>query len=231
MPRWHSKSGIQTTDNRDYYGIAEVHDTRLFIVIDGATSSPNGGALARVLVQQLLDEVDTLETAPTRENLIDILTRIHTALRHHHPGDSASYIIAYQLNNHTITTLHAGDCRLGKISPQNSIQWLTKPHTLANAISDLADHDLINDPKRHLLTRSFKGQRFQAPECNTFGLSNEDTLLLLASDGFWAGLSQESQLNMLNGASIDSTLIIDDTSCLQWSLSAQPFNNQQAERL
>lgn len=218
MPYWQSIQGIQTADNRDFYGTVEVCDIRLFVLVDGATTSPNSGDMAKTLVQHLLEDIAASGVPPSSERLIDILARIHTKLRRRYSADSTSYIIAYQNNRHSVTTLHAGDCRLGKITTEGSIQWLTKPHTLANSIRDIAENDLKNDQKRHILTRSFKGRRFQTPESNTFDLSNEDSQLLLASDGFWAGLTQQVQLDMLNSLPIDPKLFIDDTSCLQWFL-------------
>lgn len=194
--RWHSLQGSLTSDNRDVCGIAELHGTCLFILVDGATTGPKGGELAKTLVGHLLESFVSLERPPSCEVLIEIL-HTHTDLRRQYPADSASYIIALQEDPPSVTTLHAGNCRLGRPSPGGSIQWLTKVHTLANAIDGLADPELRVHPDRHLLTRSFKSRRFDTPECNVFDLQDGGGSLLLASDGFWADLTEDEQLSLL----------------------------------
>lgn len=200
---WYSKQGSLTPDNRDFCGIAEAYRTTLCILVDGATSSPKGGELARALVCHLLESFVRLVQPPSSDNMIDLLVLAHTDLRRLYPADSASYIIALGGSNHFVTTLHAGDCRLGRITRHGTIQWQTAVHSLATAIHDLKDHELSSDPNRHQLTRAFKGRRFQPPECNISDFQDSDSSLLLASDGFWADLPEDEQLNVLRGLPIE----------------------------
>jgi serine/threonine protein phosphatase PrpC len=129
-----------------------------------------------------------------------------------------SYIIALMGEGPNVTTLHAGDCRLGRLTNQGSIRWLTPVHTLANAIQDLDDQALRLAPDRHLLTRSFRGKRFQAPDCVIHEFDDRDRGLLIASDGFWADLPEDEQLALLQGGPTGRQTCPDDVSCLFWPL-------------
>lgn len=212
---WHSQQGSLTADNRDFCGIAEITGASICTLVDGSTSSPKGGELARNLVHNLLKKFMKLDSVPSSVIMLDFLKCAHVDLRRQHPADSASYIIAIQDNDRSVTTIHAGDCRLGRITQSGTIQWLTKVHTLANAIHDISDHELRSHPNRHQVSRSFRGRRFMSPECNVFDLQYSDSGLLLASDGFWANLSEDEQLKRLRGVTANDALL-DDVSVLKW---------------
>lgn len=58
------------------------------------------------------------------------------------------------------------------------------------------------------------------PECNVFDLQHSDSGLLLASDGFWANLSEDEQLKRLQGVTANDALL-DDVSVLKWEHVAE----------
>jgi serine/threonine protein phosphatase PrpC len=209
---WQSFQGSFTDGNRDYCGISERPDATLYTVIDGSTRGPNGGDLARELACRLVDQFLILDKPVTEPHICNLLQKIHEDLRHTYPGDSASYIIVIQANN-KVMTIHAGDCRLGRIGQDKSIDWLTGAHTLANAIINLSDTELAAHPNRHQLTRSFRPQRFQRPEYCQFPLVTNDTLLI-ATDGFWAEMDSAMQMEFLDGKFTLSEQRRDDRSCL-----------------
>jgi PPM family protein phosphatase len=218
---WYTQQGPLTSDNRDFCGIAEIHGISVCILVDGATGSPKCGELARDLVSFLLESCVCLDSPPSQEILINCLERAHVGLRRQYPSDVASYIIVLQDNSQTLTAIHAGDCRLGMIANDGSINWLTCVHTLANAIQSLSDDELRMSSDRHKLTRSFKGKRFETPDCEIFNLKDCCDALLLASDGFWADLSDEEQLLVLQGHRVQETSLNDDMSCFYLQLDAE----------
>ena len=118
-----------------------------------------------------------------------------------------------QADNSQVMTIHAGDCRLGRIKQDKSIDWLTRAHTLANAITDISDTELAAHPNRHQLTRSFKPQRFYQPEHREYPLV-ENEALLVATDGFWAEMDSAMQVEFLEGKFTPSEQRRDDRSCL-----------------
>lgn len=217
---WHSQQGSLTADNRDFCGITEITGASICTLVDGSTSSPKGGELAKNLVQNLQRKFMKLDNVPSSVTVLDFLKCAQIDLRKQFPADSASYIIAIQDNDRSVTTIHAGDCRLGRITQSGTIQWLTKVHTLANAIHDISDHELRSHPNRHQVSRSFRGSKFMSPECNVFDLQHSDSGLLLASDGFWANLSEDEQIKILQGATANDALL-DDVSVLKWAHAAE----------
>ncbi len=209
---WHSKQGSFTTDNRDYCGIAKNKGSILYLLIDGISKSPNGGEFAKEFAHLFLDIFVGSDELQSETTLQGILKKVHETLRRKFPADSASYILALH-NGDSMVTLHAGDCRLGTITKDGIINWLTPAHTLANAIIFLTDNELRLHPDRHALTRSFKGRRFEPGVVNHFPLLASDSLIL-ASDGFWAELDETEQIAFSQRGVVDKTGTFDDISSL-----------------
>jgi serine/threonine protein phosphatase PrpC len=216
--RWISLSGKTTADNRDYCGISKRSDASLFIIADGSTSGPKGGALAKILVHELVDQFQSINAPISTQLINDLLKSIHTKIRLNFPADTASYSILLK-DTHSLMSLHAGDCRLG--IRQDKIKWLTHPHTIIG----VEDPDILNieqNPRRHYLTKGFRPKRFEAPEANNI-LGPIDGAIILATDGFWADLTIEEQLQLLDhGPSLNKTGK-DDIGCLILSSQIQNF--------
>lgn len=210
---WQSFQGTLTDDNRDYCGIAERLDATLYAVIDGSTRGPHGGDLAKELACNLIDKFIALDKPATKPDVLAFLEETHKKLRFQYPADSASYFILIQTGESQVMIIYAGDCRLGRLKQDQSIDWLTTTHTLANAITDLSDEELSSHPNRHLLTRSFRPQCFIQPEYCQFSLLPNDTLVI-ATDGFWAELDSAMQTELLKGNYAPSEQIRDDRSYL-----------------
>ena len=88
--------------------------------------------------------------------------------------------------------IHAGDCCLGVIDVAHNIEWITRVHTAANAISSASVDNIKNDPKRHLLTKSFKAKKYVMPDIQYIALPHA-TKIIMATDGFWALTATEQQ--------------------------------------
>lgn len=210
---WHSFQGTGTKDNRDYCGIARRIDWTMSVVIDGATRGPSGGELARELACRLVDQFLGHEVPVDTAQICNQLQLAHTDLRHRYPADSASYLIMIDTHDGQLMTAHAGDCRLGKLRHDKSIEWLTKPHCLANATTHLAETELAAHANRHQLSRSFRPRRFQEPEYGHVAYLPDD-VLLIATDGFWAEMNSLEQSELLEGKYRPSGSVGDDRSCL-----------------
>jgi serine/threonine protein phosphatase PrpC len=209
---WLSFKGTLTKDNRDYCGIAECQNVGLYIVVDGATCGPRGGELAQCLTRRIVDSFCSFGEEITNTHICNFLREIHRELHREFCADTASYFIVAQKNDGTVLTSYAGDCRLGTIVENKGIEWLSQPHTLANAIKGLKDTELAAHPSRHLLTRSF-GRRFEMPQQDQFpDLPNGS--LIIATDGFWADLSEDEQKMFLEDSSAFGEGGRDDRSCL-----------------
>ncbi len=196
--QWRSFQGAVTSDNRDYCGVAERQEATMYIVVDGASRGPGGGVLAQDLVHYLVDEFLLLEEPTESDSINNLLIQAHQNLRYQYVSDSASYCIAIHTNSTQLMVYYSGDCRLGKINMDGGISWLTCPHTMANAIKKVSEEELISSPIRHILTRSFRSQRFQQPECLNYFLEEKESLII-ATDGFWADISPEIQTKLIKG--------------------------------
>ncbi|PLW81433.1 hypothetical protein CWI75_15495 [Kineobactrum sediminis] len=210
---WHSAPGSLTEENRDHCGIAERTDAWLAIVIDGSTTGPHGGELARELACRLVDGFFASGPPVTEQQICDFMRKAHEDLRRQYPADSASYFIAVQSEQNRVMTFHAGDCRIGKVTQDNAIEWLSVAHTLANATAPLSDTALSVHPGRHLLTRSFRSRHFERPECDQCSLLPGE-MLVIATDGFWAEMDATKQADLIEGNLPVSVDRVDDVSFL-----------------
>lgn len=209
---WYSHSGSLTFDNWDYCGVTTSDDFNVYILADGTTDSSKGGALAKTLIHCLISEFLLTKIIPSKTNLMEMLKQIHNKIRLTFLNDSASYVIAIFGQEGQLITVHAGDCLLGKVVSDKEIQWLLTPHTLANATNSVVHEVLAKDPFRNTLTKSFRGRRFLMPEYNSITIKPTDKIIM-ASDGFWADLSINQQLELIYGG-FEPKNSLDDISFL-----------------
>lgn len=156
------------------------------------------GMLHRVLISQ--------------PKLIEQLRQAHASLSKIFPASSASYAILHLDEAQQSRTIHAGDCLIGRGIEPSLIQWQIKPHTLVNALHDVPITELAKNDVRNRLTRSFRAKEFIAPSTKTIQVDN--TSLILATDGFWAELSEKEQSVFVAGHEIGITSACDDKSIL-----------------
>ncbi|MBB3650125.1 serine/threonine protein phosphatase PrpC [Rhizobium sp. BK619] len=195
--RWLSQKGTRTDDNRDHAGIAGRHGEFFAIVADGATNGSNNGGYARAIVEAVVDRFAGTDDAWGHELMQAKLREIHQALRTSFPTGSASIILFHVTDKGSSTVLYSGDCLLGRQDGQ--VHWQFKPHTLANALADLPLDAIARSTTRHLLTQSFRSREFMAPE--VLAEQTASGTLLLATDGFWAELTESEHEPSLAAAS------------------------------
>lgn len=192
---WRSQAGMRTDDNRDHGGIGIRGGETLCVIADGSSTAPDSGTLAKALIYALVDWYVACDLAMKPEVILSELRRLHGSLSKKYPRASASYMIVHIGTDGTGIVLHAGDCLMGRRNDEGVAEWLTRPHTLANAVSDIPIEAIINLPERHRLTRSFRSREFIAPDIGEVEIGKE---LLLATDGFWADLQPEDQLRFID---------------------------------
>jgi serine/threonine protein phosphatase PrpC len=156
---------MRTSDNRDHGGVGIGGHEALCVIADGSTTAPDSGALARAIIRALVDWYVAYDQVITKQTLLAQLALIHRDLSKQHPRASASYLIVHIGKGGVRLVLHAGDCLLGRVDDNGAVEWLTRPHTLPNAISDIIIAEIIALPERHRLTRSFRYREYMAPRC------------------------------------------------------------------
>ncbi|OWK24661.1 hypothetical protein AJ87_20050 [Rhizobium yanglingense] len=209
--QWNSHQGTRTDDNRDHAAIAIRGDSVLVLVLDGSTTGPASGAFAREIAGRMLDWFMN-GAAVTAESLTGQLRATHAALAENFKGDSASYVILYAEPERPVFVSHAGDCIVGRPRSDGNIDWLSQPHTLANALSAVPHDVIAKEPSRHFLTRNFRSRSFMTPDFASIEL--DDRPLLVATDGFWAELDPIAKGAFLEGRFSTAEPERDDQSVL-----------------
>lgn len=210
---WRSQAGTRTKDNRDGGGMGFRGNEALCVVLDGSTRGPDGGALAQQIAHELIDWYVATDEQITAETLTGRLRQVHEEVSRKYPRDSASYMIVHVRNPDVILVLHAGDCLLGRWDEKSGIAWLSKPNTLANVTGEIPVAEIAGLPARHRLTRSFRAREFMLPDAMEMKVE-EDSVLVVATDGFWAELSASQQAEFIDGHEVHTPAELDDRSVL-----------------
>lgn len=220
QPYWRTHASNITADNRDAYVHAARTEAAFYMVADGSTLHAHSGELARGLLQFLKESFIGLppqafcNADALNSSLIDLLSDARTTFRKQYPLAACSYLILVQLPDSALS-IHEGDCCLGQLDNNGTITWLTPPHCLANWTHNIPHADIARDPLRHALTRCFSARRNPEPCLKQWPLK-PNHYWLLATDGFWACLPNQAQLDFLSDHEL-STDITDDISCLRVS--------------
>jgi serine/threonine protein phosphatase PrpC len=209
--QWLTLKGQHTSDNRDCFGTAERDGECLYIVADGSSSTPRGGEFANAFISSVVNSFEQSYSSISQKLLEGLVADAHELLKRDFPADAASFLIAAYSPAGMLYTMHAGDCRLGRINSSGEIHWLSPVHTLATAICSLSEKDLKEHPDRHILTRCFKGKRLVKSEFHTFSLYARDELVI-ATDGFWAEAALQQQKMVLTSSC--EGMFKDDVSAL-----------------
>jgi len=214
---WHTQAGTLTPDNRDACGHSERTHASLYLIADGSSSHPRSGELATALLAALAQGFNhlpatELNLAQLAEALRQLIASSHKALRDAHPQAACSYLALCLLGDAAFS-IHEGDCCLGLLEPSGEISWLSPAHCVANWQGNLNHAELAHMPSRHRLTRCFSPRRASNPEINHWP-HNANQHWLLATDGFWAGLSEQQQQTFLQKGSLPAPPPDDDISCL-----------------
>ncbi|HLP68934.1 MAG TPA: hypothetical protein VK181_15570 [Rhizobium sp.] len=214
---WYSRQGTRTADNRDHAGLGINTCGVMGIVVDGSTAGENSGEYAEAIVREAIDWFSGLRGTLDVDAFSKQLRGIHLDLRARYPKSSASFAIVHAEPRTRMTVIHAGDCLFGQIERGDRIHWRTQPHTLANALTDVALGELSKMPARHLLTKSFRSREYMTPE-----ILETDSLpgvYLVSTDGFWAELSAHEQLAVIDGRKVEVNGEHDDCSVLELAIT------------
>lgn len=210
-----SQKGSLSTENRDASGSAHNAGTCLYVIADG-TSKLGSGELANALTQHVLESFSSappIEASCPDKALkltLRLLNEVHSNLCPHFPIASASYL-ALLVIAQTAISIHAGDCCLGYVEKGQHPSWLTSPHCGPNWRDDLSHALIANHPARKKLLNCMSRRRVHEPYIQTL-LMAPDTTWILATDGFWAELSPESQLAAITTGSLDACPAHDDVT-------------------
>ena len=211
---WHSRQGTRTDTNQDCCGVGVRPDEVLCVVLDGSSAGPQSGELVRLIAGDLTDWFTLAKGGITADDVVNQLREIHKVRSPGLHWASASYLVALIRQDKPSVILHAGDCLIGSHEAKAPIEWLIKPHTLANAIDDVSIGKIASSPLRNKLTRSFRAKEFIIPDIATIP-DADDGVLVVATDGFWAELTSDEQHRFLEGEVAQAKHKTDDCSVLK----------------
>lgn len=179
--QWHSRQGTNCTENRDACGILECGTYTFCVVVDASPRGERGIPFNACWIASVLDRL-----GPGLPSIDAVLAALREGQQHLRAGrffaEKASYIaVLLPRDAQDAHVFWCGDCTLGIQSPEGTIEWLTRPHTLDNVLEDLnLDADAT---KRHIVTRTLNARRFQTPEVRTIP-AHAPGWWVLATDGY-----------------------------------------------
>lgn len=214
---WYSQAGTLTADNRDACARIEQAHASLYLIADGSSRHPRSGELATALLAELVQgfghlPASELSPAQLAKGLLQLIDSSHQNLRDAYPQAACSYLMLCLLADAAFS-IHEGDCCLGLAEQGGQIRWLSRAHCVANWQGSLTHAELAQTESRHRLTRCFSARRASCPEVNHWQ-PRANQHWLLATDGFWAGLSDLQQQIFLRDGSLPTPPTGDDISCL-----------------
>lgn len=210
-----SQQGTDRAENRDVSGSAHNAGAHLYVIADG-TAKPGSAELAQALSDDLLgcfsNAAPSIATSPDSalELVLDSLKQVQSNLCPDFPFASTSYLALLVLGQ-TAITIHAGDCCLGYLDNDQRMTWLNAPHCGPNWQGDLSHTFIASSPARKRLFNCMSYRRPHEPAVQFIQVT-PDTMWILATDGFWAELTVEHQLQAIAGRSLEGCSTEDDAT-------------------
>ena len=202
---WLSRKGKSRTENRDAAGVVDSSVFFLGLIVDGGTKGLKGAVFVGQWIAEVLNNSMSVEEL-TADQLIVVMMNAQIAIRYEYPRETACYtalILRHDLQKAYAVT--CGDCRLGIISNENSLEWLTPVHTVENFLSKPLAQQEVSLAARHTVTRCLNSRRFVMPEVLQLPYFTEREWVL-ATDGYWVGMKDEES---------EREASLDDNSCLR----------------
>ena len=210
-----SQQGTDRAENRDVSGSAHNAGAHLYVIADG-TAKPGSAELAQALSDHLLgcfsNAAPFIATSPDSalELVLASLKQVQSNLCPDFPFASTSYLALLVLGQ-TAITIHAGDCCQGYLDNDQRMSWLNTPHCGPNWQGDLSHTFIASSPARKRLFNCMSYRRPHEPAVQFIQVT-PDTTWILATDGFWAELTVEHQLQAIAGRSLEGCSTEDDAT-------------------
>ena len=176
----------------------------LYIVADGMGGHQHGEiasgiairVVAGLVVRKLYTTLLSVKHSPPEQSLLEIMQEgvmeAHRTITRQVPGGGTTLTAVLILGNQ-MTVAHVGDSRAYSISPNGSMEILTRDHSLVKRLIELGrittDEAAVH-PQKNVLYRALgQGEPFD-PDLNTMQLPDSG-YILLCSDGLWGVVPDE----------------------------------------
>ena len=176
----------------------------LYIVADGMGGHQHGEiasgiavrSMASFIVERLFLPVLSVKPASPDESLQEIMQagvqEAHRAITKQVPGGGTT-LTAVLVLGEQVTLAHVGDSRAYLISPDGSMDALTRDHSLVRRLEELGQitrEEAATHPQRNVLYRALGQGEPIDPDVKTLRLP-QGGYLLLCSDGLWGVVSDD----------------------------------------
>lgn len=189
-------------------------------VVDGHGGCKNSDLLVKkfqTYIFSLNEEFSQLENNQEEiENFFEQLTRKFYIQHRGKLIPAAMSILMVIFSPTHIYSANLGDCRLGFITKDQQIYWMTYPHNVAMSLTTHTDPRIIEITLRDYetdnpVTKSFNTKKLKSLSLKKFDLDTNATYFL-ASDGFWKLSDNDAIKIIYNNDLYKSFLLIDDLS-------------------
>lgn len=176
----------------------------LYIVADGMGGHQHGEiasgiavrSMASFIVERLFLPVLSVKPATPDESLQEIMQagvqESHRTITKQVPGGGTT-LTAVLVLDEQVTIAHVGDSRAYWISPDGSMEALTRDHSLVRRLEELGQithEEAATHPQRNVLYRALGQGEPIDPDVKTLRLP-QGGYLLLCSDGLWGVVPDE----------------------------------------
>jgi len=184
-----------------------------FIVADGMGGHKHGDMASGVATRAMASHVlrnfylplfnlsPKIPELSLQEILREGVEAAHRAIIKQAPGGGTT-LTAMLIFANQLTIAHVGDSRAYAIKPDESLEVLTRDHSLVKRLQELGQitaEEAAVHPQRNVLYRALgQGEPFEA-EITTFPLPSQGHLLL-CSDGLWGVVSQSELLDAISSS-------------------------------
>lgn len=179
--QWYSRQGTTCAENRDACGIFQSAAYTFSVVMDASPHGERGIEFNASWITTVLERM-----SPELPSVASVISALHEGQKHLRDErffvEKASYAaIVLPCEAKDACVFCCGDCTVGAHCPGGNIEWLTRTHTLANALEELGIS--ADASKRHIVTRTLNAKRFQTPDVHVLP-TNASGLWVLATDGY-----------------------------------------------
>lgn len=220
--KWSTRKGRARKENLDTGGVYIGSSQIIAVLVDAAERGLKGAEYSKYWVNKILVAVQKYDVI-TYDLLITEMKSIH--------GDQsiagfvlemAAYAVLVIDNVNGSWAINCGDCRIGSLTEQDGMVWLTPVHTMANFSGEEFSHSHADMPGRHRITRRLRLSRFDSPELTKFD-KKEPCCWLLGTDGYWVNQSFRTENNEAYGDEDDASLLILDPSQMKMMQGCENF--------
>lgn len=201
-----SRKGLRRCENQDRFGINELADGSLLLLIADGMGGENGGGHAASLVESVFREAGEIPVGAEHQSL-EKLVRTADAEILKAAGETPALegmgttLTAVLIRNLRTFWIHVGDSRL-YLHQGTAIEQITSDQTFARFLlteGEITQEEFAGHYSRNMLDQCV-GHGVCEPDTGTFGLAKED-LLFLSSDGLHGRLDMETIRSVLNAKS------------------------------